>query len=115
MGANSPASIFSAVVQHCAENMSGVVISQLAMKGSPVIWGGSPSVFDMRKGTTPMGAIETTMIDVAYAQVGKHLGFPTHAYMGLSDAKVLDPQAGLESGMGCILAALQGITREHNK
>jgi trimethylamine--corrinoid protein Co-methyltransferase len=63
----------------------------------------------MRKGTTPMGAIETMMIDSAYAQIGKYLNLPTHAYMGLSDAKILDYQSGLESGIGAILAALSGI------
>ncbi len=108
-GANAPASIFGAVVQHCAETLSGIMLSQLVSPGAPIIWGGSPSAFDMRNGTTPMGAIGTMMIDVAYAQVGKHLGFRTHAYMGLSDSKVLDTQAGLETGIGAILAALGGI------
>ncbi len=109
MAANSPASIFGAVVQHTAETLSGIVISQLASKGTPVIWGGSPSVFDLRKGTTCLGAIETMMIDSAYAQVAKSFGFPTHAYMGLSDAKVLDMQAGLETAVGTTIAALSGI------
>lgn len=109
MGANSPASIFGAVVQHAAETISGIVISQLTSKGAPVIWGGSPSVFDLRKGTTPMGAIETHMIDSAYAQVAKSFQLPTHAYMGLSDSKVLDIQAGFETGIGAIIAALSGI------
>jgi trimethylamine--corrinoid protein Co-methyltransferase len=49
------------------------------------------------------------MIDCAYAQVGKSLELPTHAYMGLSDAKVVDAQSGLESLGGIILAALTGI------
>ena len=49
------------------------------------------------------------MIDAAYSQVGKRLGLPTHAYMGLSDAKVLDAQAGMESGFGAALAAMAGI------
>jgi trimethylamine--corrinoid protein Co-methyltransferase len=56
-----------------------------------------------------MSAIETMMIDSAYAKIGKHLGLPTHAYMGLSDAKILDAQAGLESGIGATIAALSGI------
>jgi trimethylamine--corrinoid protein Co-methyltransferase len=56
-----------------------------------------------------MGAIETMMVDMAYSQVGKHLGLPTHAYMALSDAKVVSWQAGAESGMGAVLAALAGI------
>ncbi len=108
-GATSPGSIAGAVLQHAAESLSGVVIHQLAAPGSPIIWGGSPAAFDMRHGTTPMGAVETMMIDSAYARVGKYLGLPTHAYMGLSDAKLLDAQAGMETAMGAILAALSGI------
>lgn len=108
-GATSPVTIAGTLVQHTAENLSGLVICQLAEEGAPVIFGGSPSSFDMRTGTTPMGAVETMMIDCAYAQIGKHLGLPTHAYMGLSDAKVNDSQAGLESAMGAVLAALAGI------
>jgi trimethylamine--corrinoid protein Co-methyltransferase len=56
-----------------------------------------------------MGAIETAMIDAAYAQVGKSLGLPTHAYLGASDAKLVDAQAGLESGMTALIGALAGI------
>ena len=108
-GATSPVTIAGALVQHTAENLAGLVISQLAHAGAPAIFGGSPASFDMRTGTPPMGAIETMMIDSAYAQIGKLLGLPTHAYMGLSDAKSLDTQAGLESGMGTLLAALSGI------
>jgi trimethylamine--corrinoid protein Co-methyltransferase len=108
-GATSPVTLAGTLVQHVAENLCGLVICQLAKKGSPVIFGGSPSSFDMRKGTTPMGAVETMMIDSAYAQIAKYLNLPTHAYMGLSDAKINDSQAGLETGIGAILAALSGI------
>jgi len=108
-GATSPVTIAGTLVQHVAENLSGLVIAQLARRGAAVIFGGSPSSFDMRRGTTPMGAIETMMIDAAYAQIGKHLGLPTHAYMALSDAKINDSQAGLETGMGAVLAALAGV------
>ena len=108
-GATSPVTLAAALVQHTAENLSGVVISQLVKPGAPVIYGGSPSVLDMRKGTTPMGAIETMLLNSAYSQIGKRLGLPVHAYMGLSDAKILDAQAGLEGGMSILLAALAGI------
>jgi trimethylamine--corrinoid protein Co-methyltransferase len=108
-GATSPVTIAGTLVQHVAENLCGLVICQLAKKGAPVIFGGSPSSFDMRKGTTPMGAIETMMIDSAYSQIAKHLNLPTHAYMGLSDSKDNDNQAGLETGIGAVLAALAGI------
>ncbi|MEW6456598.1 MAG: trimethylamine methyltransferase family protein [Acidobacteriota bacterium] len=108
-GATSPITLAGTLVQHTAENLSGIVISQLARKGAPIIYGGSPSIFDMKNGTTPMGAIETMMIDCAYAEIGKYLRLPTHSYMGLSDSKSLDSQSGIESGVGIILSALAGI------
>ncbi len=108
-GATSPATLAGALVQHTAENLSGVVIHQLTAPGSPIIYGGSPAVFDMRFGTTAMGAIETAMVVCAYAQIGRFLGLPTHGYLGQSDAKLVDCQAGLESSPGLVLAALAGV------
>ncbi len=108
-GAAAPVTLIGAVVQHAAECISGVVIHQLAQPGAPIVWGGAPAIFDMRKGTTPMGAIETAMIDAAYAQVGKALGLPTHTYLCASDAKLIDAQAGLESGVTAMIGALAGI------
>jgi trimethylamine--corrinoid protein Co-methyltransferase len=108
-GATSPVTLAGALVQHTAESLSGVIIHQLRKAGAPIIYGGSPAFFDMRKGTTPMGAFETMMIDGAYAQIGKSLGLPTHAYMGLSDSKTVDYQAGFESSAGIVLAALSGV------
>jgi trimethylamine--corrinoid protein Co-methyltransferase len=108
-GATAPVTLTGALVQHTAENLSGIVIAQCTQSGAPVIFGGSPSSFDMRTGTTPMGAMETMMLDCAYAHIGKMLHLPTHAYMGLSDTKCVDAQAGFETGMGVVLAALAGI------
>jgi trimethylamine--corrinoid protein Co-methyltransferase len=108
-GAAAPVTLLGAITQHAAECLSGITIHQLVQPGAPIVWGGAPAIFDMRKGTTPMGAIETAMIDSAYAQVGKSLSLPTHAYLGTSDAKIVDAQAGLESGMTALVGALSGI------
>jgi trimethylamine---corrinoid protein Co-methyltransferase len=108
-GATAPVTLVGSVVQHAAECLSGITIHQLAKAGSPIVWGGAPAIFDMRKGTTPMGAVETAMIDASYAQIGKFIGIPTHTYLCASDAKVVDAQAGLESGMSAIIGALAGI------
>jgi trimethylamine--corrinoid protein Co-methyltransferase len=108
-GATAPVTLLGAVTQHAAECLSGITIHQLAQPGAPIVWGGAPAIVDMRSGTTPMGAVETAMIDVAYAQVGKSLGLPTHTYLGASDAKLVDAQAGLESGVTAMIGALAGI------
>jgi trimethylamine--corrinoid protein Co-methyltransferase len=86
-----------------------MTIHQLAKPGTPIVWGGAPAIMDMRHGTTPMGAVETAMIDAAYAQVGKTFSFPTHSYMCASDAKVVDYQAGMESSTTAMIGALAGI------
>lgn len=108
-GATAPVTLVGSVVQHAAECLSGITIHQLARSGAPIVWGGAPAIFDMRKGTTPMGAIETAMIDASYSQVGKYLGLPTHCYLCASDAKLIDAQAGLESGMSALVGALAGV------
>ena len=108
-GAAAPVTLLGSVVQHAAECISGMTIHQLANPGSPIVWGGAPAIMDMRQGTTPMGAVETAMIDAAYAQVGKTFGFPTHTYLGASDAKVVDYQAGMESSTTAMIGALAGI------
>jgi trimethylamine--corrinoid protein Co-methyltransferase len=108
-GFMAPVTLVGTLIQHTAETLSGLVISQLARPGTPALYGGSPAVFDIRYETTPMGAIGTMMLDCAYNEIGKFLGLPTQAYIGLSDSKMLDAQAGLESSMGATLAALAGI------
>lgn len=105
----APVTLVGTLVQHTAETLSGIVISQIANPGTPALYGGSPAFFDIRYETTPMGSIATMMIDCAYNEIGKYLKLPTQAYIGLSDAKQLDAQAGLETSMGATLAALAGI------
>jgi trimethylamine--corrinoid protein Co-methyltransferase len=108
-GGAGPVTLLGSVVQHAAECLSGIAIHQLAKPGAPIVWGGAPAIFDMRKGSTPFGAVETAMIDASYAQVGKFLGLPTHAYLGASDSKLIDAQAGMESVMTAMIGALAGI------
>ncbi len=108
-GFMAPVTLVGSLIQQTAENLSGVVISQLVNPGHPILYGGSPAIFDVRFETTPMGAVETMMLDCANSEIGKRLGMPTQGYIALSDAKQLDAQAGLESGIGATLAALSGI------
>ena len=108
-GFNSPVTLVGTLIQHAAEILSGVVIGQLAAPGAAMVYGSSASAFDVRFGSAPLGAVETMMLGCGVSEVGRHLGLPTQAYIGLSDAKLLDAQAGWESGMGATLAALSGI------
>jgi len=107
-GATSPVTLAGTVVQHAAECLSGIVIAQLASKGAKIVWGGSAAVFDMKHSTAPMGAPGTWLIASAYTQIGRSLGLPTQAYLGISDAKIVDFQSGMESATGALLGSLVG-------
>lgn len=109
LGVSSPITIAGGLVQHTAETLSGITLVQLVNPGAPVIYGGSPIAFDMRTGNVALGAIETTLLCCGYAQIGKYFGLPTHGYVGVSDSKVFDAQAGMETGMNVVFAALSGI------
>ena len=60
--------IAGAIVQQTAGCLSGITMAQLTRKGAKIVWGGSPAIFDMKTSTTPMGAVGTRMMDVAYTQ-----------------------------------------------
>ena len=108
-GGTAPVTLAGSVTQHAAEVLAGITLHQLAGAGSPVVWGGAPAIFDMRTGGAPMGAVETAMLNMACAEVGKHLGLPTHGYLVATDSKFVDAQAGAESARSAMLGALAGI------
>jgi len=105
-GAGAPVTMEGSLVEHTAEAFAGLVIHQLRGPGAPFIWGGSPTIMDLREGTSLFGAIETAMLGCGHVQIGKHVGLPTGTALGITDSKAVDAQAGLESAMGILLAML---------
>ena len=105
-GFMAPVTMVGTLVQHTAEVLSGVVLGQLVRPGTPMLFGGCPAIFDVRYESAPMGAVESMMIACGAAEIGRRLGLPTQGYIGLSDAKIPDAQAGIETSMGTTLAAL---------
>lgn len=108
-GGAAPVTLIGSITQHAAECLAGITIHQLARAGSPIVWGGAPAILDMRSGSAPMGAIETAMLNLGCAEIGKHFGLPTHGYLVASDSKLVDEQCGSESARSALLGALAGI------
>jgi trimethylamine--corrinoid protein Co-methyltransferase len=109
IGATSPVTIQGTLIQSNVEILSGVVISQLTNPGSYIVYGGAPGSFDMKYGTPRFSSMEAILVTCAASEIGKHYGFPTHGYLGTSDAKTEDMQSGFESGLGVIMGALSDI------
>lgn len=107
-GMSSPITLAAAVVQYTAETLSGLTIAQLARAGTPAVFGCAAAITDMRNYTNPASDIAAWLIDSACLQVGKALGVATQARMSISDGKVVDYQAAIETTGGVYLAALMG-------
>jgi trimethylamine--corrinoid protein Co-methyltransferase len=109
MGLIAPVTLVGATVFHTVDVLAGITMAQLLRPGTPVLFGGAPATFHMKIASSPMAAIEALKLDTAYVQVAKRLGLPTQSYMALSDAKLLDAQAGAETFGSALLAALAGV------
>jgi len=109
LGAAAPATFAGCVLLHTVETLSGIVLTQSINPGNPMVYGGAPMYFDMKNMTTSLNSVETSIIGAAYAQMGKYYGIPVHTYAALSDSKMNDSQAGLETAVSGIVASLAGI------
>ena len=82
-GATSPAALAGTLVQINAEELSGVVYTQLVKPGTPVVLGYVPSVSDLRTGNFVGGAAEFAIMHAAAAQLGQFYNLPVYNSSGL--------------------------------
>ena len=108
-GGSSPVTLAGTLVQHTAENLGALVLSQCARPGVPLLFGGGPSIMDMRKGTACQASTEAVVMGAAIGQIAKRLDLPSATNTGRADSKRVDYQAGEETGIGLTLMALAGI------
>lgn len=98
-GSTGPVRLPGVIVLQNAEFLAGIVLTQLIRPGSPVIYGGTSSITDMRKGALSIGAPELSIIQNAQAQLARYYNIPCRGSGGISDAFVPDAQASMESAI----------------
>ncbi|MCE7990034.1 MAG: methyltransferase [Caldilinea sp. CFX5] len=113
-GATSPAALAGTLVQINAEELSGVVYTQIVRPGAPIVLGYVPAVADLRTGSFSGGAAEFALMNAAAAQLGQFYGLPVYNSSHLTDAKIPDIQAGYEKGITGTMAALAGSNYIHH-
>ena len=104
----APGTLAGTLVQEHAEILAGIVIVQVLGPGTPVLYGGIPHILDPRTSICSFGSPEQGLLAVAMAQLGHSLGFPVYVNVGLTDAKTLDAQAGMEKSASLMLGVLAG-------
>jgi len=95
-GATSPITLAAVLLVHNAEFLSGLVISQLVRKGTPIIYGYAPTIFDMREASPIIASPETIALRIAHSQIGRFYGMPIHSIGPDSDAQCHDEQMAWE-------------------
>jgi trimethylamine---corrinoid protein Co-methyltransferase len=108
-GATSPVTMEGTLVVQNAEILAGIVLTQLIRAGTPVVFSGSSSAAAMRHGSLSIGAPEMAVNTAATAQMARFYGIPSRGGGAVSDAKLPDAQAGLESMMSQLMATLSGV------
>lgn len=107
-GATSPVTLAGALAQGLAETLAGLMVVDALEPGYPCIFAFMPFISDLRTGAMTGGSGEAAVAAAGAAQLLLHLGLPSTASAGMTDAKTPDAQAGYEKGYTVALAAQAG-------
>ena len=108
-GATAPVNLYGVIVQSNAEVLAGLVYAQLLSPGAPVIYGTTSSIMDMQSMGLSLGTPEYSLISTACGQMAARYRVPYRGGGGLTDAKVFDAQAGMESAVNLLVSLNNGV------
>lgn len=108
-GLTSPLTLVGTLAQNNAEFLAAAVLSQMIHPGSELIYSSLPTVADLRTGAYSPGAIETGILHMGCAQMARFYNIPSGGYIGLTNSKINDAQAGFETGMSVVAGYLGGV------
>lgn len=113
-GATGPVTIAGTIAINNAETLAGITLTQMINPGTPVLYGSTASIMDMKEGTYMAGPIEAAMINAGIAQMTQFYGLPMYGTAGMSDSKINDSQAGYESALTAMVVGLSGSNFIHD-
>lgn len=81
-GGTSPVTLAGTLVCHNAEILSSILLCQQVSKGTPVIYGSSTTMMDLKTTTSPVGCPEFAMLNAGVAALAQFYGVPSWAAGG---------------------------------
>lgn len=108
-GINTPLSLPGMMTLINAEWLATACLTQMSRAGTELIYNYLPVFADLRDGAYASGAIEVGMMNSIVCQMARRYNVPAGGYLGLTNSKVSDAQAGYEKGMSPLLGALSGV------
>ncbi|MFC2062893.1 trimethylamine methyltransferase family protein [Chloroflexota bacterium] len=113
-GATAPATFAGCLAIANAEVLSQLVVMQLKNPGTPFIYGGSPSIMDMRTTIYSYGAPERTLMVGGLTELCHYKKLPMYGTAGCTDAQVIGIQGAIEATYSILVSMLTGADLVHN-
>lgn len=114
LGGTAPVTIAGALAVGVADNLTGLLISQLKREGAPFIGAAPGGPLDMKTMQHSYGAPEWVLQHAASTDVYHYLNIPIWGAAGATDSKVVDQQAALEAALQIAVSAFGGAHLIHD-
>lgn len=107
-GVTGPVTMAGALALANAEVLAGIVLSQLVRPGVPVIYGNAGGSADLRYITPAIGSPEAGLVAIYTKGLADKYKIPCRSGGALSDSKMNDMQAGIETTLVTLATVLSG-------
>ena len=108
-GFSGPISLIGTTVLQNAEVLAGITLTQLTNPGNPVVYSNGSTVANMKNGNFISASPEMMLIQLAGIQMSTdYYHLPARSMCGMTDAKIIDCQAGYETIQNLMVGALGG-------
>jgi trimethylamine--corrinoid protein Co-methyltransferase len=113
-GATAPVTMAGMLALATADALTGLVVAQLKSPGTPVVLGFAANIMDMATGNLCHGFAEMSLAVAAHGEIMRAKRIPSWGIAGLSDSKIVDEQAAVESAFSCLMNGLAGLNMVHD-
>lgn len=114
LGSTAPVTIAGAITLGLAENLAALVLSQLINEDTPFVGGVVILTVDMITTMSAYGSPEHCLGESIIADIYHYLNLPLWGTGGVTDSKVVDEQAAIETSMQVLSTALSGCNLVHD-
>lgn len=109
-GVSAPVTLMGTMVIQNAEMLAGLVLTQLISPETPYVYSPASAVPNLATGAYVTGSPESNLINIAGLQLARELyELPCRSMAGLTDAHVIDCQAGFETMQNLMMLMLAGV------
>ncbi len=114
LGAVAPVTLAGAVALGLAELLAMLVLAQLTRRGSVLVMGVVILTMDMKTTRSAYGSPEHCLAEALQSDIFHYLNLPHVGTAGVTESKMVDEQAAVESTMQILTNALSGANMVHD-